>query len=276
MTHRAMWAIAKKDMKSITSNIQIWLPMILLPVILGVVVPGALIGIARVTDLTQVANVQPIISLIDKLEGSVLYETLNTFPTLNHQIVYLLVTYLFAPFFLLIPVMASSVVAANSFVGEKERKTLETLLLSPVDMKKIFLGKLLSAFLPSLAISLLTFVGYGVTVNLVAYPLYDRIIFPTWNWIVLIVWVIPAVSLTAILCNVFISAKVKGYQEAYQMGGLIVLPVLALVVSQITGVLFLNAWVSLMIGLGLFLLNGVLLHMIAKHNDRLTLSEKQI
>ena len=38
-------------------------------------------------------------------------------------------------FFLLIPVMASSVMAASSFVGEKEKHTLETLLYSPLSLK---------------------------------------------------------------------------------------------------------------------------------------------
>lgn len=276
MNNRAMWAVAKKDIRGITSNIQIWLPMIVVPLILGVVLPGTIVIVARVNDLSHIGNVQLVIDLIDKLKGSPLYETLRAFPTLNHQIVYLTVTYLFAPFFLLIPIMASSVVAANSFVGEKERKTLESLLLSPIDMKSLFVGKLLSAFIPAIAISLLTFVLYGIVVNLTAYPLFEAVIFPTWNWILLIVWVIPVISLTVIFLNVLISAKVKGYQEAYQLGGLVVLPVIALIVSQLTGLLFLSSFVSFAIGLVLLLVNVVLLQKIAKKNNRITLSEKQI
>ena len=174
MNHRAMWAIAKKDMKAILSSIQIWLPMILIPLILGVVLPGVVIILARFNDLSQIGNVQVIVNLIDKLQGSELYDTLQSFPTLNHQIVYLMVTYLFAPFFLLIPIMASSVVGANSFVGEKERKTLESLLLSPIDMKSLFIGKLLSAFIPAVAVSLATFLLYGLVVNGIAYPLFQE------------------------------------------------------------------------------------------------------
>lgn len=39
---------------------------------------------------------------------------------------------------LMIPVMASSVMAASSFVGEKEKHTLETLLYSPLSLKQLF------------------------------------------------------------------------------------------------------------------------------------------
>ena len=45
--------------------------------------------------------------------------------------------------------MISSVVAASSFVGEKERKTLESLLYTPIDIASLFWGKLLSAFIPA-------------------------------------------------------------------------------------------------------------------------------
>lgn len=84
------------------------------------------------------------------------------------------------------------------------------------------------------------------------------------------------VSLTVILLNVFISAKVKGYQEAYQLGGLIILPVIALMAGQLTGLLFLSTFVNLAIGLILLVVNVILLQMIAARNNRLTLSEKQL
>lgn len=79
-----------------------------------------------------------------------------------------------------------------------------------------------------------------------------------------------------ILLNVFISAKVKGYQEAYQLGGLIILPVIALMAGQLTGLLFLSTLVNFAIGLILLAVNVILLQMIAARNNRLTLSEKQL
>ena len=42
-----------------------------------------------------------------------------------------MLVYLFAPMYLIVPMMVSAVIAADSFVGERERKTLEALLHTP-------------------------------------------------------------------------------------------------------------------------------------------------
>ena len=60
-------------------------------------------------------------------------------------------------FFLLIPVMASSVMAANSFVGEKEKHTLETLLYSPLSLKQLFQSQMLAGFSVGMLVSYISF-----------------------------------------------------------------------------------------------------------------------
>lgn len=67
------------------------------------------------------------------------------------------------PFLLLIvgffPISVSLVIALESFVGEKERHSIEPLLSSPLGDGQIYLGKLLAAFLPPLITS---YLGIGV------------------------------------------------------------------------------------------------------------------
>src|SRR3546814_7487172 len=53
--------------------------------------------------------------------------------------------------------MGSAVLAADAVAGEKERKTLESLLHSSIRDRDLFLAKFLSAFLPALAVSWLGF-----------------------------------------------------------------------------------------------------------------------
>ncbi|MDE5412611.1 ABC transporter permease subunit [Alkalihalobacterium chitinilyticum] len=276
MNKQAMWSIAIKDMRAITSNIQIWLPMLIVPLILGVVLPSALLITARFFDLSMVGNTDMIVNVIQDLPEGGLRESLEVLPTLNHQLIYFFMLYGFTPFFMLIPAMASSVISANSFVGEKERKTLESLLFAPISMKTIFIGKILSAFIPAVAITFFTAILYGIVTNIIAYPLFDQMIFPTWEWVILIIWITPLLSLLVILFNIIISAKVKGYQEAYQLGSIIVLPIVALVVSQLTGLLFLSNFVLLFIGFIILILNIVFLQLATKWNDRFRLSEQQI
>jgi uncharacterized membrane protein SpoIIM required for sporulation/ABC-type transport system involved in multi-copper enzyme maturation permease subunit len=58
------------------------------------------------------------------------------------------------PFFLLVvgffPVTVSLVIATESFVGEKERRSIEPLLASPLEDWELFIGKLISVMFPPL------------------------------------------------------------------------------------------------------------------------------
>ena len=58
------------------------------------------------------------------------------------------------PFFLLVvgffPVTISLVIASESFVGEKERRSIEPLLTSPLEDWELYLGKLLAVMVPPL------------------------------------------------------------------------------------------------------------------------------
>lgn len=276
MNKQAIWAIARKDIRGITSSIQIWLPMVLVPLILGVVMPAAIIIAIRTIDISSISNMQMIIDVIEKMPKGSLRELLQSFPSVNHKIIYFIVNYLFAPFFLIIPIMASSVISANSFVGEKERKTMESLLLAPIDIKSLFIGKVLAAFIPSMVVTISSFLLYGIVTNVLSYPLFNKLIFPSWNWLILIVWLVPIISLSVILVTVIISAKVKGYQEAYQLSGMMVLPVVALVISQATGLLFLQALHLFVIGLVLLIIITLALRNISKWNNRNALFESQI
>jgi len=71
------------------------------------------------------------------------------------------------PFLLMIvgffPISISLVIALESFVGEKERKSIEPLLCSPLSDWQLYLGKLLAAMVPPLLASYL-----GITVYLIA------------------------------------------------------------------------------------------------------------
>lgn len=74
--------------------------------------------------------------------------------------------------FLLPILVAVVVVSGGMFIaidvtaGEKERGTLESLLLTPASDVEIFVGKLLAVFTMTTVPLLLTFIGYGLTNNL--------------------------------------------------------------------------------------------------------------
>ena len=81
-----------------------------------------------------------------------------TFETKEQQFVYIFINYLLPSLFLLVPIITASTVAANSFVGEKERRTLESLLFSPVSIKTLFVSKVVASFIPSFLVSIISFI----------------------------------------------------------------------------------------------------------------------
>lgn len=273
---QAIRALVRKDIRSVTASVQLWLPMLIVPLIIGIIMPSALLWAASRMELRSLGNISFLLESLDALTHGGQIPQLASMPTDNHRIVYYLAMYMFAPLFLIIPVMASSILTANSFAGEKERKTLEGLLFTPISMDTLFKGKVLAALIPSILLSWVTFLIYGIIANILMYPMFGTLMFPNLNWIILVVWVVPACSLMVILLNVLISAKVRGFQEAYQLGGLIVLPLIALVAGQASGMLLIGPWMLVMIGAVLLLISVVLLRLVASWNSRQQLAESQI
>ena len=174
-------------------------------------------------------------------------------------VVFLALVYFLAPMYLILPLMVSSVIAADSFAGEKERKTLEALLYSPTTDWELFIAKLLSAWLPALAIAIFGFVLYGLIANLAAWPVMERLFFPNLMWLALAFWVAPAVAGLGLGVTVLVSSRAQGFQDAYQLGAVVVLPILLLIIAQATGVMYFSLGLVLLLGLLFWLIDAVLL-----------------
>src|SRR5690606_18550844 len=167
------------------------------------------------------------------------------------QVVVLGLVYLLAPLFLIVPLMVASVLAADSFAGEKERGTLEALVYSPISDRDLMLAKMLSAWLPAVVVGCICFVVYCVTANVAAWPTMGRVFMPTTMWLVLLVWVMPAAAAVGLGTSVIVSSRVRTFQEAYQLGGVVVLPIVAL--------MYFGAWLVVLLGLVLWLAAAALL-----------------
>ena len=144
--------------------------------------------------------------------------------------------------------MVSAVLAADAFAGEKERKTLESLLHLPISDRELFFAKLATAFLPAIAVSWIGFIAFCFVSNGVAWPVLHRIFVPTSLWLVMILWVAPAVATLGLAVMVRISARARTSQEANQLGGAVILPLIFLAVGQSSGLLLVDLPVGIAIG----------------------------
>jgi len=58
---------------------------------------------------------------------------------------------------------------------------------------------------------------------------------------------------------VLVSSRVESFQEANQLGGVIVLPIVALVIGQASGMMYFSTRLVLLLGAILWVVDGVLL-----------------
>lgn len=254
MNWRLLRTLVLRDLKVVTRSKAMMLPMLIVPLILVVAIPAAVAFFApqmaaagEMEDLAQFLEMMPD-QMQERFAG---YDEAQI-------IVVAFLEHLFAPMFLIIPLMVASTIAAGSFVGEKERKTLEALLYTPTTDTELFLGKLLASWIPALLVGLGAFVLYGLVVNLSAWHVMGGVFFPNAMWVVLVVWVAPAAAGLGLGAIILISSKVSTFQDAYQLGGMVVIPVLLLVFGQIAGVLYLNVLAVLLLGLFLWLVDAAI------------------
>jgi len=261
-------AIAKKDLLEVRQNQGAWVPMLVVPLVFIIFFP--LVFLILPVQLHLSENAFGSSTQLQTMLQNMPPEMTRTFAGLDTLQSMSLFTlgYLFAPFFLIIPLMFSTIIASESFAGERERKTLEALLYSPASDADLFLGKVLAAGVPAVAITWVSFLLYTLEMNIAGNPLFGRFWFPLPSWWPLIFWVAPAIAVFGIAFTVLISIKVQTFMAAYQTSASTVLLVLALIAGQVSGVLFLSVGVGMLIGLFFWLVDAVLAYFAIRSFNR--------
>lgn len=259
MKTRAISAIIRKDLKVVRQNKGVMLPIVIAPILLFVVLPW---GVVLLPSLVNVAGIsandfKAIQDLINRMPAGFQQELAGY--EAEQLLVAFILVYMLAPFFMIIPLMVSSVIAADSFAGEKERKTMEALLYTPTTDRELFIAKLLSGWLAAIAVAFVGFVLYAITANAAGWSVMHRIFFPNTMWVVLILWVVPALPGLGLGVMVLVSSRAEGFQDANQIGGVVVLPILLLIFGQVAGVMYFNVTMVLLLGLVIWLLDVLLI-----------------
>jgi ABC-2 type transport system permease protein len=107
----------------------------------------------------------------------------------------------------------------------------------------------------------LGFVLYSLVADISTWSLIGKPLLPNLTWAVMVVWVAPAAAGLGLSTMVLVSSRVRTFQEAYQLGGVVVVPVVLLVIGQATGVMYFDVGLVLLLGLVLWVLDGFLLWM---------------
>lgn len=245
-------ALIYKDINEITSSKRVIMPMTIVPIVLIAIIPIAILIAASfiVKDSSMLTKMAP---LIKKLPPEYMVYT----PA--QLLIKITLNFMFPSYFLIIPIMCSGVIGASSFVGEKEHKTMESLLYTPISMEQLLRAKILGVFVPSYMVTLISFIVFGIIFNVGGFIYFGGLIFPDIKWLIIILWISPAINLLSLIFTVMVSAKSETFQEAQQVSGILVIPVILILVGQMTGVLLLSNLVMFIGGSVLFILDYILI-----------------
>jgi ABC-type Na+ efflux pump permease subunit len=250
-------AIAKKDLIEVSQNKSVWVSMLVVPVIFLLVIPLATILVPNLMEDPSMMVNDPDIAMMFEQMPAVLAANLQGLDEYQTMLMMIL-GYLFAPMFLIFPIMYSTIIAAESFAGERERKTMEALLYTPASDLELFFGKLMAGFAPAVAFTWVSFILYTVILNVAAWPSFQRIWFPLPGWYPLIFWVTPALAFMGVCFTVLISSKTQTFMGAYQLSASLVIIVVALMAGQAAGVVYFSVGIGLLVGLVFWVISAVL------------------
>ena len=167
----------------------------------------------------------------------------------------------------LTPVAGAMSVAAYAIVGEKQARTLEPLLATPITTGELLAAKVLGAFVPGLVLVAACFTLYVGGVIAFAHPgVYRTLLVP--RALLTFFLLGPLASLAALQMAVCVSSRVNDARSAQQIGALIILPISGLLVAEFTNNLQLTSRLILLISGGLAVFNLALAALAIRLFDR--------
>ena len=226
--------VARSDLRQLREDRGFWLPMVFLGALFFVLIPGVLL-----TSITRIGDVEAVNRISETLEvlPSSAQEQVRG-DTEQGRAGYAFAVFLLAPIAIVVPLTIATAVGASTIVGERERGTGEFLAHSPADEREIYIGKLLASILPGYATTIAGFGVYSLLVNLLVGPEVGGWFFPTREWWILMLWVVPPFLAFTLSIVLRLSARVKSTAAAQQAAGLVSLPMIMIAYSQSTGALF--------------------------------------
>lgn len=242
-----VFSIMRRELMMISREKSVVVPLLAVPVILSVILPivvlagrhGSNSGAGSFVSAEALAHMQPVVPI--RLEDS--YDAF---------LIYVVLVILMLPLFLLIPVMISNVIAGESFVGERVRRTMEGLLYTPVTNEELAMGKILACWLPAIFLTWLCSAAYMVLVDSLGQGMFGMRVFPNGSWTVAIVVVAPLLAFLSVVLVVTVSQHVESVKASQSISMVLVLPLLLAVVGAIESGIVLGAG-------GLWCIAGVLL-----------------
>jgi ABC-2 type transport system permease protein len=151
-------------------------------------------------------------------------------------------------FLLLIPTIVAISVATFSIVDEKLSGSLEALLATPVKTWELLLGKALAGAIPALVTTWLSAGVFLLVISGLGWGDLTGFVV-TAGWFLTLFLLTPAVAILSFMLGVTGSSRAKDARSAQNTVLVIVLPVLALIGIEVTGILWFTPSLILVVAL---------------------------
>jgi ABC-2 type transport system permease protein len=165
----------------------------------------------------------------------------------------------FLVLFQVIPLVVPVTIATYSIIGEKQQRSLEPLLATPIRTWELLLAKALSAAIPGILSTWWCYAAFVLAARFFASPLVYNYLILSPAWILAIVLLAPLFTICAVGLGIIISSRVRDPSSAQQLGSLLILPVIGLLVAQVSGLVQIGLTLILQIAVGICLLDIFLL-----------------
>ncbi len=250
--------LAGKEWAEMSRNKNIVWMMALLPIILVLLVWGTDFAIwwADAHDKDTDADEMPI-----PLE-------LQHLPPIEAFIIQMNEQYMFYLF--MMPMTLPIYIAAYGIIGEKESRTLEPLLATPISTWELLIGKSIMALAPSV---LVTWLSYAVLLlGLIFLPLPSILAYlarPVWI-VAMLLWS-PLLALLSVLCGLVASSRFNDPRTAQQVSAVFIVPVIGLSMAVLFGKVFISVPMVLLAALVTLLIDLAVLYVAVRLFQRETI-----
>jgi len=170
-------------------------------------------------------------------------------------------------FIAIFSIIPTSMISANALVGEREMKTMEPLLCTPLTDRELLWGKTMAGAIPSLIIlassTIASVVGVAVVTLVMGVPILIILDLPG---LFLLTTAVPLMIFGVVAVMIIISGRVTRVYEAYQMTtGMImvfmipiILPMLGLETGNVGNLVWLSNFTTLIISVLIFTIGWAL------------------
>lgn len=258
MNKRQILVIVRKDLQDFFSDKSILGLFIFLPLLFSLILPGLLLSLG--TNEALLSSINGMKSFIDHLPMSILPKTIDS----QLAPLYAILVFFMLPLFMMLPIIFSNLMASFSFIGEKEHKTLEGLLSTPISSRNLIIGKMLASMIPAILVTWLAMLVYAVVVDVMGYHIFKQLLFPNMTWLMSGLLVSPLLVMLSSFLVLGVSQYIKTSKSAQSVSMLLVLPLVTLMISQSTGVMLISLDLMLIIVGILAVLNGLAFYILTK------------